>query len=136
MTTTSTRDLVIVACAVSAGIHAALTPEHLGEGAAAGGGFLASAVVLAALAIWLTIRPRSERAPAAAILVLGGLLLAYGLAVTTGVPYLHPDVEPVDGLAVWTKLVELAGLLAAARLTRPFDAVRPVHSKTLKGALR
>ena len=30
------RDLVIIACAISAGIHAALTPELLAEGAAAG----------------------------------------------------------------------------------------------------
>ncbi len=28
------RDLVIVACAISAGIHAALIPDHLAEGGA------------------------------------------------------------------------------------------------------
>ena len=33
------RDTVIVACAVSAGIHAALTPEHFDEGFGAGAGF-------------------------------------------------------------------------------------------------
>jgi hypothetical protein len=129
------RDLVIVACAVSAGIHAALTPEHFEEGAGAGGGFLASAALLAALVVWLTLRPQSEVAPAAAILTFGALLLAYGLAVTTGLPYLHPDVEPVNGLAVWTKLVELAGLVAAVRLTRRSDAVQPIHTN-LKGALQ
>ena len=30
------RDVVIVACAVSAGIHGALAPEHFGEGTGAG----------------------------------------------------------------------------------------------------
>ena len=34
-------ELVILACAVSAGIHAALVPEHLEEGTGAGIGFLA-----------------------------------------------------------------------------------------------
>jgi hypothetical protein len=136
MTSSALRDVVIVTCAVSAGVHGALTPEHFRESGVAGGGFLASAVLLAAVAGWLTVRPRSELAPLAAILVLGGLLLAYGLAVTTGVPYLHPDVERVDGLAVWTKLVELAGLLVAARLARPFVAVRPFHTTNLKGAVR
>jgi hypothetical protein len=33
------RDLVIVACAISAGIHAALVPDHLNESAGAGIGF-------------------------------------------------------------------------------------------------
>jgi hypothetical protein len=136
MTSSAMRDLVIVTCAVSAGVHGALTPEHVREGVGAGNGFLISSVLLAAVVVWLTVRPRSELAPVAATLVLGGLLLTYVLVVTTGVPYLHPNVEPVDGLAVWTKLVELAGLLVATRLTRLFDGVRPFHTKHLKGAVR
>ena len=46
--------------------------------------------------------------------MLLGLLAAYALATTTGVPALHPEVEPVEGLALVTKAVEGAGLLAAA----------------------
>ena len=53
-------DAVIVACAVSAGIHAALAPAHFAEGATMGGGFLGSSIVLAALAAVLTRRPDSR----------------------------------------------------------------------------
>ena len=109
------RDAVIVACAISAGIHAALVPEHLEEGAAAAGGFAVSAVLLGMLAVAIT---RSTRPIlfAGAVALFAGLILSYALAVTTGVPVLHPEVEPVEGLAVFTKLVEVGGLLAAADL--------------------
>jgi hypothetical protein len=73
-------DLVIVACAISAGIHGALTPSH---------------------------------------------------AITTGVPLLHPHPEPVDGLALATKGIEVVGLLVATRLLRRRVAI--THSP--KGAL-
>lgn len=109
------RDVLILACAISAGIHAALVPEHLGEGRAAAGGFAVSAVLLGALAIALTYRVTPLLLVAAGALMTG-LLVSYGLAITTGVPILHPDVEPVDGLALFTKAVEIAGLVAAADL--------------------
>ena len=41
-----------------------------------------------------------------------------GLAITVGLPLLHPQPEPVDGLAVATKVVEAAGLAAALHLLR------------------
>jgi hypothetical protein len=50
--------------------------------------------------------------------VLVGLLVGYVLAVTTGLPLLHPEPEPVDGLALATKAVEAGGLLAALQLLR------------------
>ena len=49
------RDVVIVACAVSAGIHGALVPEHLDESMGAGLGFVVATVLLAALAVGLTL---------------------------------------------------------------------------------
>ena len=113
------RDALVVSCAVSTGIHAALTPEHLREEPAAGIGFLVSTFLLAALCVVLTLRPASRAAVAAAGVVLAGLLVAYAFAVTTGVPVLHPDVEPADGLGLVTKAVELAGLAAALYLTAP-----------------
>jgi hypothetical protein len=109
------RDVVIVACAVSAGIHAALVPEHLVDGAGAAAGFAASGAVLAALAVALTYR-RGRVQSAAAAAVLAGLLVAYAFAATTGVPVVHPDPERLDGLALFTKAVELAGLASAVRL--------------------
>jgi hypothetical protein len=110
-------DVVILACAVSAGIHAALVPDHLREGVAAGTGFAAAAVVLALLALVLTREP-SELALVAAVLVFAGLIVSYAFVLTMGIPVLHPDVEPADGLAVVTKAVEVIGLAAAAALIR------------------
>jgi hypothetical protein len=108
------RDVVILACAISAGIHAALVPSHLEEGRAAAGGFAVSAV-LGALAVALT-RSAHPLLFLAAGAVFAGLTTSYALAVTTGVPLLHPHPEPVDSLALFTKAVELLGLLAAAHL--------------------
>jgi hypothetical protein len=45
-----------------------------------------------------------------------GLLASYAVAVTSGLPVLHPDPEPLDGLALTTKAVEIVGLLAASSL--------------------
>jgi CHASE2 domain-containing sensor protein len=109
-------DVVILACAVSAGIHAALVPAHLAEGTGGGVGFAGAAAVLAGLVLWLTRRPASLPAVATAAATFAGLLAGYALAITTGLPLLHPDAEPVDGLALATKAIEAAGLLAAASL--------------------
>jgi len=113
------RDLVIVACAISAGVHAALTPVHFGESNAAGGGFLVAAVILAGLVV-APIRHAS--APTLTLTVtagvLAGLIASSALAITSGLPVLHPDPEHVDGLAVATKLVEAVGLAASLDLLR------------------
>jgi CHASE2 domain-containing sensor protein len=109
-------DVVILACAVSAGIHAALVPRHFDESTGAGLGFVGATIALAGLVGWMTWRPVSPAALAAAVVILVGLLASYALAITTGLPVLHPDPEPVDGLAVATKAIEAAGLLVAASL--------------------
>ena len=125
-------DLVIVACAISAGIHGAFVPSHFDEGTGGGVGFAAATVSLAAILAWQTLRPASILALAAAAATLAGLLASYALAVTTGVPVLHPHPEPVDGLALATKAIELVGLLAATSLLRQRVVTR--HSRP-KGAL-
>ena len=111
-------DLVILACAISAGIHGALTPSHFDEGTAAGLGFAVATLALAAIVVCLTLRPASTLALTAAAGTFAGLLASYVLAVTTGVPVLHPHPEPVDGLALATKAIEIVGLLAATSLLR------------------
>ena len=111
-------DLVILVCAISAGIHGALVPGHFHERTGAGVGFALATVLLAALAVGLTRRPSSERLLVAAAIVFLGLLASYVLAVTTGVPVLHPEPEPVDGLALATKAMETIGLLATWSLVR------------------
>ena len=122
------RDLVILACAISAGIHGALVPAHFEEGTGAGLGFVAATVALAAIVVSLTVRPAGVIALAAAAAVLLGLLASYLLAVTTGLPLLHPEPEAVDGLALATKAIEAGGLLAALDLSwraRPGVASAP-----------
>ena len=111
------RDAVIVACAISAGVHAALAPEHFGESTALGAGFLASAAGLAVIAVALT-RRASPTALALGGFLFAGLLVSYGLAITVGLPLLHPKAEPVEGIALGTKVLEAAGLVAALDLLR------------------
>jgi hypothetical protein len=125
------HDVVILACAVSAGIHGALAPAHFGEGAGAGGGFLAAALLLGALVVTLTARPDSQAAVAVAALAFAGLLGSYLLATTTGLPLLHPEPEPVDDLALATKAIEAVGFLAASTILarRAGVAVIPRQAK-------
>ena len=110
------RDVVIIACAASAGIHGALVPGHFDEGTGSGLGFVAATVALVGLVVWLTRRPANASAFAVAAVTFAGLLASYALATTTGLPILHPDPEPIDGLALATKAIEAAGLLAATSL--------------------
>jgi hypothetical protein len=125
-------DLVILTCAISAGIHGALAPDHFGEGTAAGLGFAVATVLLAVLAVALTRNP-TQLALASTAAFFVGLIASYAIAVTTGFPVLHPDVEAVDGLALFTKAIEVAGtLLAASLLRRP--SLVPVFTQP-KGTL-
>jgi hypothetical protein len=109
-------DLVILACAISAGIHGALIPAHFQEGAGAGAGFVAATVLLGAAAVLVTLRPATMLH--FATVALAGLLASYALAISVGLPLLHPAPEPVDLLAIATKGVEAMGLLAASTLLR------------------
>ena len=124
------HDVVILACAISAGIHGALVPTHLDEGAGAGVGFLVATLALGAIAVALTVRPESVAARIGAATVLAGLLVAYAFAITIGLPVLHPEPEAVDGLALVTKAIEAVGLLAATSLVpRPSAALTNAHPK-------
>ena len=120
------RDVVIIACAVSAGIHGALAPAHFTEGTGAGLGFVVSTIALAAIALVLTLRPESSLPLVGAAVVFAGLLGSYALATTTGLPVLHPEPEPVDGLALATKAFEVVGLATALNLLWP-RSTRPAR---------
>ena len=111
-------DVVILVCAVSAGIHGALVPDHFDEEMGTGVGFVLATVLLVALVIGLTRHAESEWLLACAMATLLGLLASYLLAVTTGLPVFHPNPEPVEGLALATKAVEVVGVLAAWSLLR------------------
>ena len=112
-------DVVILCCAVSAGIHAALVPAHFEEGTGPGVGFILASLAPAACAVLLTRRP-SRLALAATAVVFAGLIVSYLLVLAYGLPVLHPEREPVEALAVWTKAIEAIGLaVAAGCLRRP-----------------
>jgi hypothetical protein len=113
-------DALILSCAISAGIHGALVPEH-------GASFGVAAAVAAALAVMLTVRPDDLRIRGAAVATLGAFIVAYAAAITTGLPVVHPEVEPLEGLAVFTKAVEALGIAAA--MPRLGRLPRLVHAK-------
>ena len=111
-------EIVVLACAISAGVHGGLAPEHFSHSVATGVGFVAATVALVPITLLLARDPTSRPGLIAAALVLAGLLIAYVFAVTTGVPVLQPEPEPVEFVAVVTKVVELVGLVAALDLLR------------------
>ena len=122
-------DVVIVACAISAGIHGALVQDHFEEGTGAGVGFVVATVLLAVLAVVLTYRP-TQLALLATAATFAGLIAAYALVLWAGLPVLHPEREAADGLALFTKAVEVVGLVAAASALRlPALALALRHPK-------
>jgi len=55
------RDIVVLACAISAGIHGALVPDHFEEGTGAGLGFVVATALLAGLLVALSLADRPSR---------------------------------------------------------------------------
>jgi hypothetical protein len=120
--------------AATGGVHAALVPMHAHEAAAAQWLFALSAVALFAVAL-LVDRVARPVAPAAAFVLLAGLIAAYAVTRTTVVwPFDHR--EELDALGVITKLLEAVGLALALvllrthsggrqRLPAPIEGVRP-----------
>jgi hypothetical protein len=122
-------DLVILTCAISAGIHGALVQDHFEEGTGAGLGFVAATVLLAVLAVVLTRKP-TQAALIATAAVFAGLIVSYALVLTTGFPVLHPEPEAADALPLFTKAIEAIGLvLAASLLWRPSLAITLTQPK-------
>jgi hypothetical protein len=119
MKTTAIRiDVLVVAGAVSAGVHAGLAPEHLHEWAPLGASFVAAAAAAAAGVAALVLRPASLWPPRVLGALLAGLVVAYAATRLAALPPLDPDREPLDALGVCTSAVEAAGLLAAIQMAR------------------
>jgi hypothetical protein len=119
VSTTLARNVVLVACAASAGVHAGLVPAHLDENLWLGIAFGVSVGLLIALiaSLWNAGDPRRPAAPAAA--VLAALIVAYSLSRTVGLAPLEEHVEPVDAIGLLTQGVQAAGLIAALLLCHP-----------------
>jgi hypothetical protein len=112
-----TENVLIAACAISAGVHVALAPAHAHESAAMGAGFALAGGVLVAVAGLLAVGAESPRAVATgATALLAGLIGAYGISRTVGLPVDGEGVGRVDLTGVVTQVVQLAGLGAALLL--------------------
>jgi hypothetical protein len=116
---TTRRDvsLVLAACAISAGTHAALVPSHLEHDPHLGLAFVVAVGVLLTLGVAVVLSPTARAAQAAA-LVFAALIASYAAATTVGLPVLSVEPEPVDGVALVTKLVETVGLVFALKLNQ------------------
>ena len=121
-----TAILVVLAAAVSAGIHAGLVPEHLGEMPLLGVSFIFAVLALLAIGAAVAIRPEAQLPASLAAFLFAGLILAYVASRTTGLPVLEPEPERVDAIGIVTVAVQLVGLLAALWLTRTAGRQRSV----------
>jgi hypothetical protein len=108
-------DIVVLACAVSAGIHAGLIPAHVGESWSLGAAFALAATLAAVVAVGLR-RSSGVWPPAAAAVLLAGLIAAYAVSCAVGLPQLGVHAESPDVLGLGTKTIEAVGLIAAVLL--------------------
>jgi len=114
MISTSRRaGLLALAVTFSAGIHAALVPEHLEEGPPLGYAFIAAAAIGAVLASALVSRPDDPRISLLAGLFCLGEIAAWALFVSVPVPGFSGTPEPI---ALVSKADELAGVVLAFSL--------------------
>ena len=122
MTVTRSFNTSILAasCAASAGIHAGLVPAHLGESASVGLAFLASALVLIVFALVLSVGSAQlvRRVAPVASALMAGLIAAYAISRSVGLPFGGEGVEEWDVLGLLTQCTQAAGLAAAVALQK------------------
>ncbi|HTE69304.1 MAG TPA: hypothetical protein VK942_11180, partial [Actinomycetes bacterium] len=122
----------VVTLGAAGGIHLALVGQHAQESLASGAFFAAAggAELLLAVALWRT--PGSRRTALAAGVVVGGLLVLYGMARLWNIPAFGGR-EAVDALGLLTKLLELAGALLAAAAAAGWS-LPPIRPRLIVGA--
>jgi hypothetical protein len=108
--------VVVGICAASAGAHAALVPQHLDHEPRLGIALVVATAALLAAAAALAYRPDDATVAQATTGVLAGVIGAYAVNVTTGLPWLSDGPEPVDVVGLATKSVEVIGLLFSIHL--------------------
>jgi plastocyanin len=122
------RHVLLAALAFSTAIHAFLAPEHLREAPLLGALFVAGAVVEAILVVLLVTRP-SRGVIGGATVTLAGMVIAYLPFVLFHLPGFSMTPEPVEDIALLTKIIELAGVTAGITLLiRPTPLPRRLGS--------
>jgi hypothetical protein len=117
--TTKRTGLLALAVTFSAGIHAALVPEHLKEMPPLGYAFIAAAAIGGLLAWALVSRPNDRRLPLLAGLFCLGQIVTWALFVTVPVPGFSGTPEPIEAIALASKAAELLGIALALPLVAP-----------------
>jgi hypothetical protein len=102
-----------LAVTFSAGMHAALVPEHLKEMPPLGWSFIGAAIIGAALAYALICSPEDRLLARLAALFLAAEIVAWVVFVTVRVPGFMGTPEAVETIALVCKAVELFGLVLA-----------------------
>jgi hypothetical protein len=124
--------LLALAVMFSAGIHAALVPEHLREMPPLGWSFIAAAALGVALACALVADPENRLFATLAAIFLTVEILAWVIFVTARVPGFMGTPEPVETIALVCKAAELIGLWLAVTIAWPDQiAARTASVKTL-----
>ena len=111
--------VLALAVMFSAGMHAALAPEHLKEMPPLGWSFIIAAVLGAALACALVTSPDDRRLPRLAALFLAGEMVVWAVFVTVRVPGFDGTPEAIETIALVCKAAELLGLALAVALGWP-----------------
>jgi hypothetical protein len=124
MATTKRTGLLALAVTFSAGIHAALVPEHVKEMPPLGYSFIAAAVIGAGIAWALVTRPNDRRIPAMAVAFLAAQILAWVLFVTVHLPGFSGTPESIEAIALVSKAAELLGIVVGL----PLVAFRQIKS--------
>ena len=130
MTTSNARGgLLALTVAFSAGSHAALVPEHLGEMPPLGYLFIFAAAIGGAIALALVVRPTDARIPRLAVLFLTTQVVVWAMFIVLQIPGFTGTPEPVEPIALVCKAVELLGIALALPLV-----VGPPRSGALSGS--
>jgi hypothetical protein len=110
---------LIAAGAVGAGVHAAITPEHLREWAPLGASLVAAAVLIAAAVAAVALRPDDRRPTAVLSVLLAAVAAGYLATRLAAFPPLDPERESFDALGISTSVIEVFGLFLAVHIHRP-----------------
>ena len=132
--------LLALAVMFSAGIHAALVPEHLQEMPPLGWSFIGAAALGVALAWALVTYPEDRLFARLAAVFLAVEVLAWVVFVTVSVPGFMGTPEPVETIALVCKAGELIGLWLAVAIGWPeqiaawMASVKTLVSEARRGA--